>query len=222
MENLENFLQQWEEKYVAQVRNMQLFDSSYSKTWSMEQKQHFARVFYHARGHFQDFVWYIGNHSIDKTTKDVILKNIAEELNGAARSHEQLYLDFAETVGVDIKEEFLDEKYYLPFVREFNTDHLRWLHEHDADERFAALAAYEKLDNIDYAYLLDLVESFGTNNVGQRFYKVHIAVEHFEPTLEKLVSIWEIAPEKVMDAFDFIGNHQLKLWSNLSKEMNNA
>jgi hypothetical protein len=219
MLELKEFLIEWESNYLQKISKVDMFNLELVKNWDKKQQKYFAEIFYHARGHFQDFVWYIGNHAIDKETKDIILKNIGEELNDAAKSHEALYLEFANSVGADVSSEFIDEKNYLPFVKDFNKGQVRWLHEHDADQRFAALAAYEKLDNIDYAYLLDMVKALGVDKKGQMFYKIHTLVEHFAPTLEKLETLWSLSHEKVIEAFDFIGEHQLKMWNNLSKEI---
>lgn len=218
-EKLNYFINNWEGDYTNQIAKIPMFNFELAKTCTTKVKQDFARVFYHARGHFQDFIWYIGNHANDAETKKIILKNIAEELNFSARSHEQLYLDFAQSLNVDISDDFLEEKFYTPYVKEFNYGQIKWLHQHDADERFAALAAYEKLDNIDYKYLLDLAEALGVSKEGKRFFKVHTLVEHFQPTVSKLESIYKLSPEKVIKAFEFIGNHQLELWKNLSKNV---
>lgn len=216
---LSEYVKEWEMNYLNKIRDISMFNVDLTKNLTHEKKQEFARIFYHARGHFQDFVWYIGNHAADGITKEIIIKNIEEELNFSARSHEQLYLDFANSLGVDISDDLLDEKFYVPYIKDFNYGQIRWLHEHDADERFAALSAYEKLDNIDYKYLLDLAKSMGVSKEGQRFFKVHTLVEHFEPTLSKLEEIWHIAPEKVEKAFDFIGSHQIEMWKNISKKV---
>jgi hypothetical protein len=217
--NLNDFITDWKDSYTDKISKIPMFDLDRAKACSLRVKQDFARVFYHARGHFQDFIWYIGNHANDSETKKVIIENIAEELNFSAKSHEQLYLDFAKSLDVDISDEFLEEKYYVPYVKDFNLGQIKWLHQHDADERFAALAAYEKLDNIDYNYLLNLADALGVSKEGKRFFKVHTLVEHFQPTVEKLESIYNTSPDKVIRAFEFIGNHQLELWKNLSKNV---
>lgn len=94
------------------------------------------------------------------------MKNISEELNSSSKSHEQLYIEFANSVGANLEKELIDEENYLPFLQDFNRGHLKWLHAHDADERFAALSAYERLDNIDYVYLMNMVESLNISSSG--------------------------------------------------------
>ena len=175
--------------------------------------------FFHARGHFHDFLWYVGNHATDKETKDIVLKNIAEELNGAAMSHEQMYFEFAKSVGADVSEEFISEETYLQFVKQFNHGHMRWLHLHDSDERFGAFAAYERLDNVDYAKLLQLVKELNVSNKVKVFFKVRSLVEHFSPTKVKLQGIWDVSSNKVKESFEFIGKHQINMWKMLSNEI---
>jgi hypothetical protein len=217
--SLENFITAWDKDYKSQLEQIDIFKPELTSQWSASQKQYFARIFYHARGHFHDFLWYVGNHADDKETKDIMLRNIAEELNGSAKSHEQMYFDFANDLSVDVSAEFINNQHHLNFVKEFNHGHLKWLSEHDADERFGAFAAYERLDNIDYAYLLQLVQSLNVSKRGQIFFKVHSVVEHFTPTVNKLQHIWAESNEKINASFSFIAYHQLNMWKLLSKEI---
>ena len=213
---LDEFLASWDAQYVQQLNTIPLFQPELTKQWTAAQKRYFAHIFYHCRGHFHDFLWNMGNHADDNETKDVVLKNIGEELNGSAKSHEELYLDFEKSVGTDVRDEFVHETSYLPFAREFNHGHLNWLHVNDTNERFSAFAAYERLDNVDYVYLLHLVESLDVPREGKIFFKVHTKVEHFATTETKLTHIWATNPEKVKKAFSFIAYHQLTMWRNLS------
>lgn len=215
--NLDKFLENWDHEYGEQAKEIAIFQPEATSTWSDTQKILFAKIFYHARGHFHDFLWYVGSHASDKETKDIVLKNIAEEFNGAARSHEQLYLDFAESVGADVKKSLVDTKDYMQFAQEFNYNHLEWLHNHDPEHNFAAFAAYEKLDNVDYTLLHTLVKSLNVNKRGQIFFKIHAVVEHFAPTYNKLQDIWSFSPNIVKEAFGFIKSNQLTMWRNLSE-----
>ena len=214
---IKEFLDNWEVKYREEASRIRLFQPSLTSEWTEAQKTLFAYVFYHARGHFHDFLWYVGSHADDKETKDIVLKNIAEEFNSSARSHEQLYIDFADSVGADTRNALICDKYHMQFVKDFNHNHLKWLHEHSPDYNFAALAAYEKLDNLDYANLLVLVKSLNVTNKGQIFFKIHSVVEHFAPTYDKLSRIWDESPDAVKKAFAFIGENQLNMWSKLSE-----
>ncbi|WP_164503850.1 iron-containing redox enzyme family protein [Rickettsiales endosymbiont of Stachyamoeba lipophora] len=216
-----SFLNNWDANYQNKVRAIDLFKPQLTSKWAWEQKAYFCKIFYHARGHFHEFLWYLGNHAEDKSTKDMVLHNMAEEFNGSARSHEQLYLDFAETLGVKLDKELIEEESYLPCIKEFNKEHLRWLHTNDHNARLSAFSAYERLDNIDYINLLKLVDSMGVNKKGQIFFKVHALVKHFETTEKELQDIWNHTPEKVIQGFNFISEHQIKMWHNLSNEVFN-
>lgn len=218
---LDDFLKDWDKEYIKQALDIPLFIPELTSQWNKKQKIIFANIFYHARGHFHDFLWYVGSHAEDKETKDIVLKNISEEFNGAAKSHEQLYLDFASSIGADVSKSLIDDSYYAPFAKEFNYNHMKWLHENSSKHRFAALSAYEKLDNIDYLNLLTLVKSINVERKGQIFFKVHSLVEHFAPTHDKLCDIWNDSENIVKDSFNFIGYNQLKMWKNLSEAVFN-
>lgn len=41
-------------------------------------------------------------------------------------------------------------------------------------------------------------------------------VEHFEPTIEKLIPIWQNSESKISDSLNFIYSHQIKMWTQLS------
>ncbi|WP_032113958.1 iron-containing redox enzyme family protein [Candidatus Paracaedibacter symbiosus] len=210
------FLQQWDQEYSASLSRIDLFNSSLTAQWKPSQKIYFAKLFYHVRGHFIDFLWLLGNHASDKTTKDIILANLAEEFNSSAKSHEQMYIDFATSIEADLSEEIIENKYYLPFIQEYNKDHLRWLINNNEEKRFSAFSAYERLDNVDYKYLAELATSLKASRKGLVFFKVHLKAQHFGNTEDYLFSIWQENSACVKESFNFIGNHQLKMWKNLS------
>lgn len=212
-----DFIQSWQKKYTAAVSKIPIFNKTLTSQWTQKQKEKFVKVFYHARGHFHDFLWYLGNHASDKRTKDIILQNIKEEFNSSAASHEQMYFDFAKNLNVSIEDEFAEQISYLPFLKEFDKGHLRWLKNHDEDCRFAAFSAYEKLDNIDYVNLLNLAQSIGAVRKGITFFKIHAQAKHFDTTEEYLNQIWEKNSEAVKKAFTFIGDHQIDMWQKLSE-----
>lgn len=218
-ENLDSFLMEWDRDYKSKLEDIELFNLNLTPNWTKEQKIYFAKVFYHARGHFHDFLWFIGNHAKSKTVKDIVLKNISEEMNGSGLSHEQLYIDFAKCMGADIEREFVEEETYLDSIKEFNKGHLQWLRSHDDECRFSAFSAYERLDNIDYHYLLKLVMTLNLPTKALLFFKVHTRVQHFGTTENELRKIWDRNPEKVKEAFQFIGRHQIKMWNDLSNSI---
>lgn len=222
MSSLDNFLKAWEKEYVDKVSQIPIFNTDLTANLSQSQKEMFVKLFYHLRGHFHDFLWYVGNHADDKETKDIVLSNIAEEFNGGAKSHEQLYMIFAESLGLNIRNFFQDKEYRIDFVEDFNNSHIDWLHKHSADHCFCAFAAYEKLDNVDYQKLMELVKSFGISHKGQVFFKIHSVVEHFQPTYNKLSHIWSKSEEAVKDSFTFITDNQAKMWQKLSDKIFNV
>ncbi|KTD21746.1 Pyrroloquinoline quinone (Coenzyme PQQ) biosynthesis protein C [Legionella londiniensis] len=212
-----SFLSQVDNSYHERIAKIDLFDTNKTKNWNAGQKKKFAAVFYHLRGYFIEFMWYLANFAEDERIKKIVIDNITEELGmGTKFSHEALYERFAKACGVDIHEEILSKTHYLPFAKEFNHTHIRWLKEHDPLSRFAAFAAYERLDNIDYRNLFDFVRTLDLPSKAHAFFRVHVFVEHFESTFDLLMEIWRECPEKVINAFQFIYSHQYNMWQNLS------
>ena len=118
--------------------------------------------------------------------KKVVLQNISEEFNGSAASHEEMYMHFANQFDVDLSKEFFENKYYIKSIRDFNDNHISYLVNNDDNHRIAALSAYEKLDNIDYPFLLEFASQMGAKGKALIFFKVHALVEHFDATKEIL------------------------------------
>ena len=218
----QNFLHGWDNDYKNNISKINLFNENLTCSLPQQKKIYFVKAFYHIRGHFHDFLWYMGNHAPDTKIKKIILGNIGEEFGGNYGSHESLYYDFAESLGVDIKKEIADETTYENYIIEFNKGHLKWLYEHDWTGCLAAFSAYEHLDNVDYTALSKLAANLGTSNKGLIFFKVHENVKHFEPLNDFLITAWIEFPEKVKEGFNFIGKHQLKMWTNLSDKIFSA
>ncbi|MCI5055149.1 MAG: iron-containing redox enzyme family protein [Flavobacteriales bacterium] len=204
------FLKNWDDEYEKSVINIDLFNPGLVSQLSEFQKQYFVKVFYHSRGHFSDLLWYLGNFAPDKEAKDIILHNISEEFNGDYQSHEQLYLDYARSVGVDLKNEFLENTYYTREMYEFNRSHLEWASQHDWDHCFSAFSAYERLDAIDYTFLSSI------QSEEHVFFKIHRKAKHFEKTCGVLERIWERNSQAVEKAFSFIAKKQAAMWIDLS------
>jgi hypothetical protein len=216
MEILEGFLKSWEKQYNDKNKSIDLFDRKKTKNLTKEQKRFFANAFYHARGHFYRFLWYIGSYAQNEAEKQVVLDNIKEEFGGSLDSHEQLYIEFAKALGGDVNDEIITERTNLPFIKEFNKAHVDWLMTHDWDSKWAAFSAYERLDNVDYENLYLLAESFGLKGKPLVFFEVHREVEHYEHASHLLQKIWDNNPESVKAAFKFIGENQIHLWEELS------
>lgn len=214
------FLKNWDKNYLHKIKKIPLFDQNKTSHWSESQKTLFIKLFYHIRGHFHEFLWTMGNYAPNSIEKSVILKNISEEFGGNGYSHEQLYMAFAESMGVNLKQEILTEETNLPFIRDFNKGHINWLHHHDWESAMAIFSAYERLDNIDYVHLLSLAKSIShktTKRVNLAFFNVHARAQHFLETVDSIMKTWENNSFIIIQAFNFIGTHQLKMWKNLSK-----
>lgn len=215
----EQFLADWDEKAEVSNASIALFDNELAKGLSENQKQAFVRCFYHLRGHFHDFLWYLGNTAETAEDKKVIVANIMEEFGGGRLSHEMLYFRFAKEFGVDIeREEVVQEKTNLEFARHFNKGHIEWLVEHRWEQRVAMFAAYERLDNIDYSTLMEFAQNIGTSGEGLEFFRVHTKVQHFEAAYQRmgLQEMWKSDSSSVVDAFEFIREHQGEMWRSLS------
>lgn len=208
--SLQDFLGLWDANYNEKIREIDIFKPGAAAKYSSEQLQYFVKIFYHSRGHFKDFLWYLGNHSPSKTIKDIVLQNIEEEFNGDYPSHEEMYIDFAKKMNVDLTKVILNEESYLPEIREFNEGHTKWLGKQPWDAQFAAFSAYERLDKTDYEALTAL---FPDEHI---FFKVHREAEHFDKTYNELQKIWACDSTKVRIAFNFIEKTQIKMWEDLS------
>ncbi len=214
---LATYMQKWEEDYARVVRALPLFNPTITKDWTIATRRQFVRLFYHIRGHFFKFLWELGNEAPSEAAKEKVLDNIREEFGGAGYSHEELYYIFAQALGVDdIKSEWLDEIHHLPHIKTYNKKHLTWLSTQPWEGKWAAFAAYEKLDNIDYVHLYDLAESFELERRELAFFKVHQQADHFDRLHHDLHSLWSQDCERVQQAFAFIGSHQSAMWTWLS------
>lgn len=215
--SLNHFLFQSDLDYKNSLKSIRLFHPEYATLWDDNLKKMFASIFYHLRGHFINFAWYIANFSDNDAAKQVIIKNIHEEIGiGNRFSHEKLYERFAKECGVDIHDEIVNETNYMPFAKEFNKTHLSWLSQHDPKAHLCAFAAYERLDNLDYPLLVELAQSMKISQHATTFFNVHTHVDHFDTMLQLIVPIWEESPQRLIESFHFIQTHQLKMWEQFS------
>jgi len=91
-----DFIHSKDSVYREQIGSLILFRPDATRAWSNSDKQRFASVFYHIRGYFIDFMWYIANFTDNEAVKAIIMDNMREELGtDGKKSHEQLYADFA-------------------------------------------------------------------------------------------------------------------------------
>jgi hypothetical protein len=214
--NLDDFLSSWDAAYKTQIKDIDLFHPSIASQYTAEQMQYFVKIFYHSRGHFKDFLWHLGNHAPNDRLKQIILKNIEEEFNNDCLSHEQMYLNFAKKMKVDLTDVILKEDCYLPEIRAFNNGHVQWMYKQPWPVQFAAFSAYERLDTTDYEALTAL---FPEDHV---FFRIHREAKHFDKTYQELVAIWDEDPGHVHIAFDYIAKTQTKMWKDMANAMSKA
>jgi hypothetical protein len=219
--SMQNFLTEWDTQYKKSISEVPLFNTTPNTVWSPEKKQFFCKLFYHARGHLSDFLWYLGNIAPNLECKELILYNYREEFGGYSPSHETLYFYFTQDMGVPSPEEVTNPLYYLPFLKKFNADHVKFLKKNTWESCLGAYAAYERLDNLDYANFLTLAKNLQASSKGLLFFKVHSEVEHFTATTVLLVKAWEKNEEQVKQAFHFIAKHQSAMWEKFSEMMTN-
>jgi hypothetical protein len=217
VEDLGSFLEKWDRSYEREINKIPLFNMEKTLRYSSEQKESFARSFYHIRGGFYKFLWLLGNHAPNKQAKKEVLYNIDEEFGGDSVSHEQLYFEFTKGLGLDISDEFLTEKSNFPFIKDFNFKHLEWLSKNGWSGQWAAFSAYERLDNIDYKNLLMLAKKFGVADDCLGFFIVHNNADHFDRAFPRLMDVWNCSRKDVENAFHFIKTNQIKMWENLSQ-----
>ncbi len=193
MDDLEDFIGDWDAQNRAAHRKIALFDTRLTQKWTMSQQELFAKLFYHARGGFHHFMWIMGNKAPNYESKETIVDNFREEFGKHGPSHEQLYLDFANSLSVEVG----SADTYWPFLQAYDKGHWDFLKTKDWDTCINAFAAYERLDNIDYQDLEKLVISFGITGKALRFFEVHKNANHFEMVGKDLRKNWELSPYKV-------------------------
>jgi pyrroloquinoline quinone (PQQ) biosynthesis protein C len=214
---MQNFIAAKIQDYQNKVTKIKLFQTEFNQSLTLEQKQLFIKVFYHMRGHFYKFLWNLGNFTPNKEYKKVVLDNINEELGiSGSKSHERMFMEFAKHFGVDIIDEIINETSYVEFTKDFHNGHIKFILENDFEMAWSAFAAYELEDNVDYAILENLAKNIGTPKEKLTFFTVHKNAGHFSSTETLLLEIWNKNPEKVKQSFNFIFEHQLQSWQNLS------
>ena len=215
--SLQEYVKNWKKEYNSRAEKLKIFTPG-SIVWDVENKTKFVKIFYHARGNFYELLWFLGSLAPNYEIKKTILTSIGEEFGGKNQSHEEYYFDFAIELGVDIKKEIIEKKYYIHTVKEFNHNFLKQIITQNYSVAWSIYSAYELLDNLDYSNLLELVQSFGVSARALRFFTIHAKVAHFETTEELLQKIWDRDRGLVTKGFDFIMENQLTMWDELGKE----
>ncbi len=218
MQTLKDFYGEWEANYAQAARHIPLFDRQ-PREWTGLQKILFANLFYHSRGHFYRFLWVMASQAPSFEFRSVVIRNITDELGGLKPddfSHEQLFFHFAKKLNPMIYYEAMRERWYLPFLRDFNESHFLHLMNAGWDAKWSMFAAYELLDNVDYENLEELAREFGLSGNDLLFFEVHRNSDHFGETFQLLEGIWDKKPIVVCKAFDYIASTQLTMWRRLS------
>jgi hypothetical protein len=215
--SLNQFLKDWDNRYNDAIKGIDLFKEDFVKSWSVEQKRLFVSVFYHLRGHFAEFLWYMGSFAPNKSAKELIIGNIVDEFNYNGMSHDQLFLHFASMFDLDLTYELLDNKYYLPFARSYIEGQLRWLRDNNWESRLAGFAAIERLDNVDYLNYKTVAENMGATGSYLTFFNVHINADHFESILNNhLLDLWINSKDTIVNVFQFILEYQINMLQEFS------
>ena len=215
--DLHSFLEEWDVAYVKKLDNIELFDSNINSKFSDSQKEKFARLFYHVRGNFYKFLWFLGNHATKYEFKEQVLHNIKEEFGGGGDSHEKLYFEFCKSLGFNIEDEFVYEVNNQSFIKDFNLKHIEWLSRGSEASRWATFSAYERLDNIDYGNLLVLAKNLGSSEKGLEFFAIHNKADHFDRTYDILSGFWAENKHEIKKSFGFISENQVLMWNKLSE-----
>ncbi len=224
MGGLTDYISTWETDYQSRQANIPLLKPEQAKGLTPTQRKYFAELFWHVRGHFAEFLWVLGSKAPDRKSKLVVVDNIADEFGARAEnhtSHEVLYNRFAASLGSNTAEYPIGDINYPVFLLEYNRDHLRFLLKNSWDVCAAAFSAYERLDNFDYGAVEEIGKMWGLDKKALEFYEVHRGGHHFREVSEDLMGTWKRDSAAVKKGFEFIGDHQLGMWNNLSNAVFN-
>ena len=217
MDELADYITRWENDYQARLSQIPLLDQEQARKLSSSQKKYFAQLFWHARGHFAEFLWVLGSRAPDRKSKLIILENIADEFGARDddhTAHELLYNRFARALGADTREQItLDAP---QFLKDYNREHLKFLLRAPWDACSAAFSAYERLDNFDYGAVEEIGKSWLLDRNDLQFFEVHRKSDHFGEVSEGLRKIHTENSQALERGFKFIGDHQIKMWNDLS------
>jgi hypothetical protein len=217
-QTLSEYTANWSKKYKQMLDKNELFQSGFAKNLTLEQRQKFIKYFYHIRGNFYTFLWFIGSLAPDVKYRKIALGNIVEEF-GVTMSHEQWYMEFAAAHGVDLKTEIIQEKFNHGFIKTYNKGYIDYIINHDFDLAWSVFSAYELLDNQDYPSLQKFAKNIGTDTKSLTFFRIHANGNHYDSTHTLLQEIWDKDSEKAKQAFEFVAAHQLNMWAELYKQL---
>ncbi len=214
--DLHAYLTDWDAQYLKRAQEIDLFNPDLTKQWTELQQRLFTGFLYHQRAHFDAVLWLMGSFAENDAVKKIILANTQDEFGSHAFSHEQLYLMFAQSLGLDLRLEIEQENYFLPFLRTYNKTLTHQLRTLEPKERLVVFSAVERLDNVDYSLLRGVATSFGTQKRALTFFNVHIHVNHHEITHDLLQESWLQNPERVKALYQWVTEFQIPMWGKIS------
>jgi pyrroloquinoline quinone (PQQ) biosynthesis protein C len=177
--------------------------------------KNFAEAFYFVRYNFCRLNFILGERcgNNDFLWRGLV-RNLLEELGGQKGiSHNQLYRDFLDCVGIHSEDSLQDSI----FSYQFNASWEKFCRDAPLLEAIAAISVYEVLDKPDYALLLRVLEKAGIAKQGLHFFQVHANAEHFE-MFEDVIS-WLSKQEKgeeiINNGRNFVFRTQRMMWAGL-------
>lgn len=217
---LESFLRDLDTQQSHAYSQIALFNKVETDTWTKGQRQWFVKVFYHTRGHFDRLLWTRLVSAETQEEKEEILTYMAEEagLEDGKNwpSHEKLFEQFANSLGIELTPEVTEKEGYLPFIHDFNFNLISYFKAASRDMQEVLFMAYERLDNLDYESMYKVAKNLGVSGAGLTFFEVHKNSKHFIKTSENIEKLWDKDSDQLKKSFEMIYDNQLAMWKNLS------
>ncbi len=231
-ESLSSYVAKWVGGYRQKQQAIPLFNPTLTRGFSLEQKRLFFERLNELRRHFNALLGDLMAFAPSQAYKQALLSNLMEE-TGVSKdgtnmvSHDELYNISARAVGVEMIQSIHRGRTKTPYGKEFNEKFSAWIIEQLAvygaekgwNRIWAAVEAYEKLDNVDYPAFLELAKSFGLTGEALVFFDIHVSVEHYEHGEKLLEDVWERDPDSVRAGFQFIEDIQLTALRALSDDI---
>lgn len=144
-------------------------------TLSRERLREYARQYYHFEAMFPRFLSAIHTRTESPRIRQLLLDNLWDEEHGE-RNHPELWLEFAEALGVP-RQEVLDAP-LRPETRALIEHFQRMCHEAPIAEALATLYAYEgQVPSIAWQKIKGLSECYGMTPEQFEFFTVHLVAD---------------------------------------------
>lgn len=201
-----------EEELIASLRIYERLVCTVAKPGGLRE---FALSFYFIRYGFYRLNFIVGARAgPHEVLWSGLVYNLMEELGaGKGPTHNQLYRDFMQELGVPSEDKLVQPE----FAKQFNERWETYCSTAAFDEALASLGLYEILDQPDYAMLLGVVKACEVSRKAQEFYRVHAVAEHFD-LFEEVMREISSKPEgsiAIARAADFVISNQRMMWSGL-------